>query len=357
MPVRQQLVGVGRLVARARRGGRRSRGCAPRTSTPVPAGGRPERRHPWPDSLRAAPVRRRPVPRDVWRGAAALRDAWGRAHHDGRRGRARGRGRPGAGPGLLLVHGFGGAKEDFADHVAACSRDDHTVVVVRPSWPRRERRARATRRRTPSIASSPTCSRSPTRSASTASACSATRWAGWSRAGSCSAHPERVEALILMDTAPGPIPASTPSSWTSAAEVALDAGQGRAEGAARRRRRRSNTPAYERVLAERPGYQEFQDRKWDALSEVMWAAIVRGDRAPGRRPPRVRDASRARRSSSSASWTQPFLAPSHAMADAIPDAELVGHPRRRSLAAVREPRRVDRRAAGVPRRAASRRAS
>src|SRR5512140_2909056 len=34
----------------------------------------------------------------------------------------------GTGPGLLLVHGFGGAKEDFADHVPALARD-HTVVV------------------------------------------------------------------------------------------------------------------------------------------------------------------------------------------------------------------------------------
>ena len=47
----------------------------------------------------------------------------------------------GTGPGLLLVHGFGGAKEDFADHVAALARD-HTVVIVRPSRPRRERQAR-----------------------------------------------------------------------------------------------------------------------------------------------------------------------------------------------------------------------
>ena len=34
----------------------------------------------------------------------------------------------GTGPGLLLVHGFGGAKEDFADHVPALARD-HTVVT------------------------------------------------------------------------------------------------------------------------------------------------------------------------------------------------------------------------------------
>ena len=34
----------------------------------------------------------------------------------------------GAGPGLVLVHGFGGAKEDFSDHLAVLARE-HTVVV------------------------------------------------------------------------------------------------------------------------------------------------------------------------------------------------------------------------------------
>ena len=34
----------------------------------------------------------------------------------------------GTGPGLLLVHGFGGAKEDFADHVATLARDYKVVT-------------------------------------------------------------------------------------------------------------------------------------------------------------------------------------------------------------------------------------
>src|SRR5215470_15852642 len=34
----------------------------------------------------------------------------------------------GDGPGLLLVHGFGGAKEDFSDHVARLARKN-TVVT------------------------------------------------------------------------------------------------------------------------------------------------------------------------------------------------------------------------------------
>ena len=31
----------------------------------------------------------------------------------------------GSGPGLMLVHGFGGAKEDFADHVPALAERPH----------------------------------------------------------------------------------------------------------------------------------------------------------------------------------------------------------------------------------------
>jgi pimeloyl-ACP methyl ester carboxylesterase len=36
-----------------------------------------------------------------------------------------------------------------------------------------------------------------------------------------------------------------------------------------------NTPAYKRVLADRPGYTEFEARKWADLSEIMWGTIAR----------------------------------------------------------------------------------
>jgi pimeloyl-ACP methyl ester carboxylesterase len=34
-----------------------------------------------------------------------------------------------------------------------------------------------------------------------------------------------------------------------------------------------DTPAYQRTLAERPGYREFGDRKWAALSRAMWTTM------------------------------------------------------------------------------------
>ena len=87
-------------------------------------------------------------------------------------------------------------------------------------------------------------------------------------------HPDRVEALVLMDTAPGPVPGFDAdlmefgaAEWR--AEQGKDVLKALLDEAAP-----LHTPAYERMLAERPEYQAFQDRKWDALSEVMWAAMV-----------------------------------------------------------------------------------
>ena len=75
------------------------------------------------------------------------------------------------------------------------------------------------------------------------------------------------------------------------------------------------------MLVDRPGYREFQDRKWADTSVVMWSTLaVEIARQPDDLP-LLRDLScptlvivgRARR---------PFVAGSHAMADAIPGARL-----------------------------------
>ena len=133
--------GLGALYTSTPRRATLTRMRGPITSTPVPAGGRPERRHPWPDSLRGPARVTGRIGRlsDVWR-APSRCVSMGRAHHDGRRGRTRGQ-VTGNGPGLMLVHGFGGAKEDFADTCASARERPHRGRV-RSSGPRRERQAR-----------------------------------------------------------------------------------------------------------------------------------------------------------------------------------------------------------------------
>jgi pimeloyl-ACP methyl ester carboxylesterase len=134
-------------------------------------------------------------------------------------------------------------------------------------------------------------------------------------------HPDRVDALIMMDTAPGPIPGFDADLMDAAAEIALTQGK-EALTELLTLAAPLDTPAYLRTLAERPGYQEFQDRKWADVSAVMWGALVREiahqtDELPAfgtiSCPALVivgdQDA--------------PFLAPCEAMAATIPGARLV----------------------------------
>ena len=88
----------------------------------------------------------------------------------------------------------------------------------------------------------------------------------------------------MMDTSAGPDPGlRSRADRDRRADVALNEGKDALKelldvAAA------LETPAYERVLAERPGYQEFEDRKWADLSAMMWATMARELGVPVRRP-------------------------------------------------------------------------
>ncbi len=177
----------------------------------------------------------------------------------------------GAGPGLILVHGFGGAKEDFADHVPWLARD-HTVVIF-------DHRGHGSSDK-PTDRTMYSIDRLATDILEVADGCGLDRFRllGHSMGGMVGRQiplrsPERLEALIMMDTSPGPIPGFDPALMDAAAEVAFDRGK-----AALKELLDLvpvlETPAYARTLAERPGYREFQERKWDDLSEIMWGAMA-----------------------------------------------------------------------------------
>jgi pimeloyl-ACP methyl ester carboxylesterase len=134
-------------------------------------------------------------------------------------------------------------------------------------------------------------------------------------------RPDRIEALVLMDTAPGPIPSFDVELMDAGGMVALTQGKAALKelldlGTP------LNTPAYERLLTDRPGYQEFQDQKWDALSEVMWGVLVSVIAHQADDLPELATITCPTLVIVGA-LDQPFLAPSRAMAEAIPDARLV----------------------------------
>jgi pimeloyl-ACP methyl ester carboxylesterase len=177
----------------------------------------------------------------------------------------------GDGPGLLLVHGFTGAKEDFTDHVPALARD-YTVVIF-------DHRGHGVSDK-PDDRSAYTLDRLADDVVEVADGAGLDtfRLLGHSMGGMVArkvalAHPERVDALIMMDTSAGPIPGFDPALMDAAAEVALTQGKAALKELLDLAQV-LETDAYRRVLAERPGYQAFVDKKWADVSAVMWGALA-----------------------------------------------------------------------------------
>ena len=143
---------------------------------------------------------------------------------------------PAEAPGLLLVHGFGGAKEDFADHVDGLARD-HRVVTFDH---RGHGESDASRRRpppTPSTGSRPT-------SLAVADATGLARSAAArpldGRHGHAPVGARRTRrgcaALVFMDTSAGPPPGLDRELVALGVEVARNRGPGGAQAAVRRAR-------------------------------------------------------------------------------------------------------------------------
>src|SRR3954447_3824956 len=177
----------------------------------------------------------------------------------------------GQGPGLLLVHGFGGAKEDFTEHLPALARD-HTVVVFdhrgHGASDKPDDRAQYSLERLAADVVQ----------VADAVGLDTFRLLGHSMGGMVCRKvalgvPDRVDALVMMDTTAGPIPGFDPQLIELAADVAFTGGK-TALKELLDMAPFLETAAYLRTLAERPGYQEFCDRKFADLSAVMWGALA-----------------------------------------------------------------------------------
>lgn len=177
----------------------------------------------------------------------------------------------GSGPGLVLVHGHGGAKEDFADHVERLAQH-HTVVTF-------DHRGHGSSDHPDDAAAySLARMRADTWAVADAVGLSSFRLLGHSMGGMVARRmpleqPHRIEALVLMNTSHGQVPGLIPELVEAAAAVGLTEGKDALklllDSAAA-----LETPAYQRLLDERPGYREFQDRKWADTSVMMWCTVA-----------------------------------------------------------------------------------
>jgi pimeloyl-ACP methyl ester carboxylesterase len=136
--------------------------------------------------------------------------------------------------------------------------------------------------------------------------------------------PARVRGLVLMDTTHGPV------DWIEPETFALGASMVRARGMRAlmelQQSMRENdplvTPAFMRLLRERPGYEEFCDNKLLASSPAMWQAMAPALLAQTDRLERL---ARVRVPTLVIVGEQdtPFVAHSERMAKTIPGARLV----------------------------------
>jgi 3-oxoadipate enol-lactonase len=223
---------------------------------------------------------------------------------------------------LLLAHGFTGAKEDFADFVDPLAELGWHVVVP-------DHRGHG-------ASGKPAAEEAYSFEAFATDLEALFDALGWSRAvvlghsmGGmvvqvlATTAPERVEALVLMDTSHAPLRLGDPSVAEKAGAVALERGMeailaGQADSPL-------DTPAHLRVVATRPGYREFGDRKLLSASPHMYASMIRAilSEDPGA------DRLESLRAVSVPTLVlvgdqdAPFLGPSARMAEAVAGAELV----------------------------------
>lgn len=228
----------------------------------------------------------------------------------------------GEGPALLLVHGFGGAKEDFADHLDSLAAT-HRVATF-------DHRGHGESGQPATLAAySLARLRADVLCVADAIGFERFRLLGHSMGGMVTRrialdHPDRVEAHVFMDTAPGPLPGVDPELIELAAQLALDEGKDALKVVLDDASPLANA-AHDRLLAERPGYEEFCDRKWRDLSHVMWAALAR---ELARQPDDLDD---LRTLACPAlvivgELDEQFIGPSAAIAAAVPQARLVTIP-------------------------------
>lgn len=174
-------------------------------------------------------------------------------------------------PGLLLVPGFGGAKEDFADHVDALAAE-HRVVTFD------HRGHGASDGPDDPAAYSLDRLAADTRAVAGAFGLRDLRLLGHSMGGMvvrrvALQHPETAVALVFMDTSPGRPPGIDLPLVQLGVEVV------RTSGMATLRQIQDEldlmgSDAHRRVLDDREGFREYMADRWRVLSPVMWSTLA-----------------------------------------------------------------------------------
>ena len=133
--------------------------------------------------------------------------------------------------------------------------------------------------------------------------------------------PDRIAGLVLMDTLYGPLPFVSSDDIADAIAVVQEQGVEGLHAIFEERGSTLDTPAHLRLLAERPGYKEFNDRKFLDTAPAAYAGLLTAMFESADRL----DSLRALKMPTlviTGDQDKPIVQPSHDMAAAIPGAEL-----------------------------------
>jgi pimeloyl-ACP methyl ester carboxylesterase len=133
--------------------------------------------------------------------------------------------------------------------------------------------------------------------------------------------PQRLNGLVLMDTLHGPLPIITRDELDLAKLVVREKGINGLAEALKARGSKLDTPAHDRVVRERPGYQEFMDRKFADTAPAAYAALLEAMFSATDRLESLRSLSMPTLVITG-EQDRPIVSPSMAMAEAITGAEL-----------------------------------
>jgi 2-succinyl-6-hydroxy-2,4-cyclohexadiene-1-carboxylate synthase len=222
---------------------------------------------------------------------------------------------------LMLVHGFTGAKEDFADEVdrlAALGRH-----VVAPDL--------AGHGESPRLASEEDYGLDRF-AADTVALADALGWdrfdlLGHSMGGMVAqlvvlAHPDRIRRLVLMDTHHGPIGGLDPDLLALGVELARTEGLELIQQLLKAGIDPLENVAHQRVCAEREGYETWCDSKMLACDPAMYAALIGRWHTVEDRLDRLR-AVEHETLVVVGELDERFVDAAHRMAETLPDATLV----------------------------------
>ena len=135
--------------------------------------------------------------------------------------------------------------------------------------------------------------------------------------------PERLDALVLMDTGHGPVENLDPTMVEAAISIVRTQGIDALADILADHESPLDSAAHQRLLAEQPGYAEFEDHKFRATSPSLYVPMAASFVSAA---DRLDDLRRLPDSLPTlvivGDQDQPFIGPSERMTEAIPDASL-----------------------------------